>query len=177
MRPGISGSEARTQVGRAACPHAAASSSPRPRVSASSRLPFPSQRGTVLFEVVLALVLFVVAAAIVAGGMNASLDTVERLRLNTHAGNLAISVLSELQMGVRSTEMLGPEAFEPPFENWTWELLAAPIEEQLGESNRLTKVEVIVRHKTEPVVYRLTQALPMEDLKREQERRLEDLPF
>ncbi len=134
-----------------------------------------ARRGAVLLEVVLALVLFVGAAAVITGGLNTSVNSVERLRLNTHAANLATSVLAELQLGARTTELLGPEPFEPPFENWTWELQITPLEEDLGESiatsqsqsYTCSRVEVIIRHKNESVVYRLTQVLRQEDLKRE----------
>ncbi|MCX6906109.1 MAG: hypothetical protein NTW03_22045 [Verrucomicrobia bacterium] len=110
-----------------------------------------------LLEVVVALALFVAAAAVLTGGIHASLRSVERLRLGTHAANLAVTVLSELQMGLRSTDTAGPQPFAEPFENWTCELQTAPVESEIGEASTLTKVEVIIRHKEESVVYRLTQ--------------------
>ena len=116
-------------------------------------------RGAVLFEVVLALVLFAAAAAIISGGLNASLNSVERMRLNAHAGNLAVSVLSELQMGVRSLDMAGPESFEAPFEEWTWELAATAQPAEGDEEDPPTLVEVIIRHEDPPVVYRLSQII------------------
>jgi type II secretory pathway pseudopilin PulG len=115
------------------------------------------RRGAVLLEVVLALVLFVAAAAVFTSAINASVDSVERQRLNTHAVDLAITVLSELQMGIRSTETNGPEAFPEPFENWSWELQSESVESDTGEATSLTKVEVVIRHKERPVVYRLSQ--------------------
>ena len=48
-----------------------------------------------LLEVVLALVLFVGAATVLTSGLSSSLDSVERLRLNAHAADYAVSVLSE----------------------------------------------------------------------------------
>jgi len=142
------------------------SQGPGPRRARRRRIGPARPRGAVLLEVVLALVLFVGAAAVITGGINASLNGVERLRLNTHAANLAISVLAELQMGARTTELTGPEPFDLPFENWTWELVPTPVEDELGEESRLTSVEVIIRHLTEPVVYRLTQVLRLEDEER-----------
>lgn len=110
-----------------------------------------------LLEVVLALVLFVAAAAVIGGAIHASINSVDRLRLNTHALNLAVTVLSELQMGIRSVQTPGPEAFREPFENWTWELQSEAVQSEIGEASSLTKVEVIIRHKQEPVVHRLSQ--------------------
>ncbi len=124
-----------------------------------------SRRGAILLEVVLALILFVAAAAIVTGGLNASMSSVERLRLNAHAANLAVSVLSELQMGARSMAMTGPEPFEKPFEEWTWELVAAPVQEEAAEASRFRKVEVVIRHEDPAVVYRLCQVLRLEEPK------------
>ncbi len=86
-------------------------------------------QGAVLLEVVLALGLFVAAAAVVSASLNASLESVDRLRLNLHAVNLAVSVLSELQLGTRAVETgSGPQPFEPPFEQWGWEVFLTPLE-------------------------------------------------
>src|SRR3954466_9772791 len=81
-------------------------------------------QGVVLLEVILALVLFATAAAIIGAGLSTSIQTVERLRLNTHAANLAVSVLSELQIGTKVMGQNGQQKFEPPFDGWTWEALA-----------------------------------------------------
>lgn len=122
-----------------------------------------AQSGAVLLEVVLALVLFAAAAAIVVAGMNASVNSVERLRLNTHAVNLASTVLAELQLGLRSLDALGPEDFEAPFEGWSWELSPTSESDDLATGPRLTKVEVIIRHADPPLVYRMCQVLQVGD--------------
>src|SRR5687767_12961746 len=70
----------------------------------------------VLLEVVLALVLIAAAAAVIGGGLSVSIDRVQLLKLNAHASDLAISVMSELQMGTKVLSPEGPEAFEAPFE-------------------------------------------------------------
>lgn len=134
-----------------------------------------AQRGAVLLEVVLALVLFVAAATIISAGLNASLNSVERLRLNTHAANLAVSVVSELQMGIKTMDLGGAQPFAAPFEGWSWEVLAVGGDDQspagldggggLQSSSRSTvlkKVEVVIRHDDPELVYRLSQTLQME---------------
>jgi type II secretory pathway pseudopilin PulG len=110
-------------------------------------------------EVLLALALFAGAAAVIGIGLKASIDGAERLRMSTHAGNLAVSVISELQVGIRSLADTGPEAFGPPFDGWVWEVAAMPWggSETKGES--LTRVEVIVRHEPTAFVYRLAQVI------------------
>src|SRR2546421_1194648 len=125
--------------------------------------------GAVLLEVVLALVLFVAAAAIISAGLNASLNSVERLRLNTHAANLAVSVISELQMGIKTTALGGPQPFKAPFDGWTWEVLAGSADTEFSQSKGAQKVEVIIRHDEPAVVYRLSQMLEIDGSKRGKE--------
>ena len=133
------------------------SSKPRwPRQSTA-----PKQNASVLLEVVLALALFVFAATVITGGLNASVQEVERLRLNLHASNLAISILSEIQMGIRLVEGAGPEPFDAPFADWTWQIEVSPVADLFGSALPLQSIEVAVRHKTRPIVRRLTQYLPV----------------
>ncbi len=112
-------------------------------------------------EVVLALALFVFAATIITGGLSASVNEVRRLELDAHAGNLAASILAEMQMGMLAVEASGPNNFTAPFEQWNWQATVGPINEMVGATNTVQKVEVIIRHQTEPVVFRLTQFVPM----------------
>jgi hypothetical protein len=118
--------------------------------------------GAVLLEVVLALVLFVMAAAIVTAGMNSAVESLERQRLNTHAINLAMSVLAEVQLGARSVDEIGPAQFDPPFDKWSWELQSEPVQGEIGETNQLLRVEVVIRHAEQPIVRRLTQVMHLE---------------
>ena|SRR2546428_4038715 len=143
--------------------------------SRAARFFFPAQRGAVLLEVILALVLFVAAATVISAGINASLASVERMRLNTHAANLAVSVLSELQIGAKNLAVTGAQPFAPPFDGWTWEVLASPLDAQsagftastrLPSAERslgLTKVEVIIRHDDPAMTYRLAQVLSLKN--------------
>lgn len=115
--------------------------------------------GAVLLEVVLALVLFVAAATVIAGAVNASLEGVQRQKLSLHAVNLAMTVLAELQIGLRSVEGGSPQPFAAPFEHWTWQLSATTQEERGQARTGLTLVEVVVRHDDPPFVHRLAQAI------------------
>jgi len=121
--------------------------------------PRSRRKGAVLLEVVLALVLFVAAASIITVGMNTSVESLERLRLNTHALNLAASVLAEVQMGVLPADANGPVEFDLPFENWTWEIQSESVQGEIGDTNPLTRVEVVIRHIEKPIVHRLTQIM------------------
>lgn len=124
-----------------------------------------ARRGAVLLEVLLALVLFVAAAAIITASLNASLEGLDRLKLNTHAGNLAVTVLAELQLGIRAADASGEQTFEKPFEEWTWELARTGAETESGEASGLTQVEVIIRRKNPDLVYRQAQLLKLEPAK------------
>jgi len=140
------------------------------RVPGAGRaLVFPDlrrRRGAVLVEVVLALALFVAAAAVISSGMSASMESIERLRLNAHAADLAVTVLSEIQMGTLAMEGNLAQPFDPPFEDWTWEVQLAPVDDGAGEQTSLTRVEAIVRHLQPPLVYRLSQVLRLDTVSR-----------
>src|SRR5262245_56676250 len=129
------------------------------------------QRAAILLEVVLALALFAAAAVIIGTGLGSSIDAVERQRLNTHAADLAVTVMAELQLGIRKTET-GPEAFEAPFEHWSWELSITTVESELGQGTQLSLVEVIIRHDDPPVVHRLGQVLKLDGSRPKLEARL-----
>jgi hypothetical protein len=113
--------------------------------------------GSVLLEVVLALALFVAAATIISGGINASIHSVQRVRLHNHAVNLAVTVLSEMQMHIRPVAAVGPEPFAPPFQDWTYKVEIAQKDAAPDATDTLQPVEVIIRHSTEGTVQRLAQ--------------------
>ena len=125
-----------------------------------------AERGTALLEVILALALFVLAAAIVTSGMSTSADNLERQRLNTHAANLAATAMAEIQLGMRSVAVPGEQPFEEPFEKWTVELGVTPTETETGEASGLLRVEVIIRHKDSELVRRLVQVVKLDPARR-----------
>jgi hypothetical protein len=123
---------------------------------------FSPDTGAVLLEVILALVLFVAAATILTSGLSASLDQVERLRMQTHAADLAVSVFSEIQLGTKTLALSGPQPFEKPFEDWTWEAVALPAQTEPDEPGPFKKIEVIIRHDDPVFVHRLTQVVVLD---------------
>ena len=146
------------------------------------------ERGAVLLEVVLALVLFVAAATIIGSALNTSANGVERLRLSVHAADLATSVLSELQIGSRTPGDGSPEPFAPPFDTWMWQVSTSPVEEVTqvssaaggaasglqsalpGGDSSLVKVEVTVRDTDSDFVYRISQVMPAASIRTSSER-------
>ncbi|MFM7805158.1 MAG: hypothetical protein ACKPGK_11760 [Verrucomicrobiota bacterium] len=126
---------------------------PRPPMPDRPTIRPRTSRGSVLLEVVLALTLFVAAAAVVGSALQSAIDGEERLRLGVHADNLAATLVAELEAGLRSPAVLGPAPFDPPFTNWTWQILP-PAAEAPGAPH-----EVVVRHADPEVVRRLAQIL------------------
>ena len=123
--------------------------------------------GVVLLEVILALVLFVAAAAILTATMNTSMASVERQKLSLRAENLASSVLAEMQLGARAVESASAIVFEPPFDDWSGEIAVTPTETEGGSASQLSLVEVVVRHKGTPMVQRQSQLLNLSSGKSE----------
>ena len=105
---------------------------------------FSHTAGAVLFEVVLALVLFSFAAIIIGNSFSSSLRSVDRMRYDLYAANLAISTLSEIELGIKPLETSPPTEFEEPFEKWTWQIEATKPNEDLDIGGGLTLIEVIV---------------------------------
>jgi type II secretion system protein I len=127
--------------------------------------PAVKARGAVLLEVLLSLMLFAVTAAIITSSMNASMDGLERLKQNTHAANLAATTFAELELGLRPVEASGEQAFEKPFDGWTYELARLGAENESGAASELTQIEVILRHKDSGLVYRQMQWLKLPEAK------------
>jgi hypothetical protein len=115
------------------------------------------RKGAVLLEVVLSLLLFVAAVAVVSSALNASMETVQRQRFSMHAANLAVTMHAEIDMGLRGTEAGGPEPFEKPFEGWTWQVAQEGMAGGAEEVSGLASVEVIIRNTNSAGVYRLAQ--------------------
>jgi hypothetical protein len=65
----------------------------------------------VLLEVVIALALFFGAAVVVLVGLHSSVVAARKLRLEARGADLAVTLLSELQMGQLAVEDAGPDAY------------------------------------------------------------------
>lgn len=112
-----------------------------------------------LLEVVLALALFFGVAVAILGGLSACVKAAREVRLEAHAADLAVTMLSELQMGLVPVADSGPTAYEDPDAEWTWQLVTAPVPTTI-EGTELTNVEVIIRHTAEGYTFRLCEWLP-----------------
>jgi type II secretory pathway pseudopilin PulG len=120
--------------------------------------------GAVLLEVLLAVALFAAAAAVATTALNASLESLERQKLDCQALNLATSVMAEIQLGIRSANSTGARPLETPFQEWTWETSQSPAETSTGDLTGLTRVEVIIRHQQQQTIQRLTQEVQLNNV-------------
>lgn len=101
--------------------------------------------GAVLFEIVLALVLFTFSVTIISSSFSASLRSMDRMRHELDGANLATSTLAEIELGLKTLETAPPTAFEPPFEKWTWQIEVTEPSEDLDMGGGLSLVEVIIQ--------------------------------
>jgi type II secretion system protein I len=120
----------------------------------------PVFRGIALLEVVLALSIFVGIAIAVLGGMSVCIRSAGDLRLQAMAADLAVSVISEIEMGVTPAADDGPTAFEKPYEAWTWRTALASGPTTGLESADLTQIEVEIRNPAAGFTYRLYEMVP-----------------
>ena len=119
--------------------------------------------GAALLEVVLSLALFLMAAGAIAVGLENTLGVAQRLRRQAEAMDLAVTKLSEVQMGLVELRDDGPISFAEEFEDdryagWTWEIVTEA-EENNELREPLTRVQVIVRHEPTGRVCRLVHLM------------------
>ncbi len=117
--------------------------------------------GAVLLEVVLAMALFFTSAMVIAGGLSASMSALRKIKLDAQASDLAVTKLSEVQMGVLAAVDEGPNPYEEEdLAQWTWQILAVPADPPgTVQPTSLKKVEVIIRNTTDRYTYRLAEFL------------------
>ena len=106
------------------------------------------------------------SATVISAGISASVDAVHRVRLQTHAANLAISIMSELKIGARPLAAVGPENLEAPFQEWLYRVNLNAGDVAVTETDATRAVEVIVWHTQENIVHRTTQHFRASDLAR-----------
>jgi len=135
-------------------------------VRRGDRTPPPATRqGAVLLEVVLALVLFFAAMGVILAGLHRSILACDRLRLEARAGDLAVTLLSEVQMGLVPPTDAGPEAYtEEDLSDWTWQIITTPVSDTLAptEGPEFRQVEIVIANPLQGYTCRLVQLMPEE---------------
>jgi len=124
------------------------------------------RRGAVLLEVVLALTLFVMSAAVIGGSVNMSLSALRSVRIQAQAADLAVTKLSEIQMGLRNVADDGPNQYTPDerLDDWTWQIVTTPVDSTgVLDSTPPKRVEIVIRNARNNYTYRLVQVMPSTD--------------
>ena len=122
--------------------------------------------GAVLLEVVVALSLFFAAAVVALVGLHGSVMASRNLRLETRAANLAVTLLSEIQMGQVEVADAGPEEYDSEDDedlaDWSWEIITEDVEEQVdtGQETPLKRVQIVITYLARGFVYRLVHLMP-----------------
>jgi len=121
----------------------------------------PRRGGVAMIEVLFALSLFAASTAVISSSFSACATSVSRMQLQAVADNLAISMLSELQLELLPAEDDGPYAFEEPFEDWTYEVVTAEMTDVIDiDGPVMTSVEIIIRHYQGECTRRVTTLVP-----------------
>jgi hypothetical protein len=130
------------------------------RIAASGRLYVPaSSSGIILLEVILSLALFVSAAGVAIGAFNWSAQACGQMRLEAKAADLAVSVLSEIQMGLLPVGDSPAKNFQEPMQNWTWQVVTTTLQDDtMGPQSK--QVEIIVNNTQENYTYHLVEVMP-----------------
>lgn len=122
--------------------------------SGAGARPSGRARGAVLLEVILALALFAATSGVVLGSLNVCLGAARRIRLGAVAADLAVTRLSEIQMGLVPLRDAGPEACEEPHGDWTWQVATTVFTDRSAEGG-LKRVEIVLKRASPEYVYRL----------------------
>jgi len=124
--------------------------------------------GAVLLEVVVAMTLFFGAAVVVLVGLHGSVLAARNLRLETRAANLAVSLLSEIQMGQVEVADAGPEEYnseeDEELADWSWEIITEDVEEEVdvGVEIPLKRVQIVITYRPREFTYRLVHLMPQD---------------
>ena len=117
--------------------------------------------GVVLLEVIFALSLFAAAAAVISSSFSACASSAGRLRLQAVADDLAVTLLSEMQLGLVEPVDDGPYDFEDPYEDWSWEIVTSSMNDVIDiDGPVMMRVEIVIRHSGGECVRRLTTLVP-----------------
>ena len=113
-----------------------------------------------LLEVVLSMAIFVAIASVTLLSLDQCIRAANRLRLEAQASDLAVTLLSDIQMGQLDPVDFGPEALDEPLQEWTWQVvtrddLVAP------DLVPMREVQIIVSNPDRAFTYRLAHLVPL----------------
>lgn len=112
-----------------------------------------------LLEVLLALALFTAATGTIVGVLISASRSVQRMETTAVCEDLAVTTLSEVRMGLIEPMDAGPELFEEPFGEYSWELTTAEGSLDVISAAAGTAVTVTVTHEPTGAIYTLSHML------------------
>lgn len=108
----------------------------------------------ILLEIVVAMTLFFIGSMFVLDAMTTSSVAVAMAQREAEAADLAVTVMSEVQLGLHELVDAGPEPFEDEaLAEWTWEIRVLDSTDH-PDLVQLKQIEVIIRHESSELVYR-----------------------
>ncbi len=125
-------------------------------------LPVEASSGVALLEVIFALTLFVTSAAVILSGVSSSINAIIRMQAEAQGADLTVTVLSEIQMGLIEPKDDGPNEFDPPVDDWTWEIVTSELQDII-EGPEMTRIEIVIASESLRHTSRLTYLLPSRD--------------
>lgn len=111
-------------------------------------------RAAALLEIIFAISLLAAAAGTILSAFDASIDSLGRLRLAGQASDLAVTLVSQVQMGDLPAADDGPNQYDEPLEDWSWEIVTEDLPEPI-EGVVIRKVRIIVTNTVEDYAHEL----------------------
>jgi hypothetical protein len=116
-----------------------------------------SRRGAILLEVIFSIALLAGACAAIIGGFNACAQANRDLWMESKAADLAVTMLTEMQMGVVPPEDDGPTDYADPLADWCWQVVTADLPPQTLDGPTMRQVQIVVTYKPDSYSYTLME--------------------
>jgi len=117
----------------------------------------------VLLEVIFAIGLFAAAAGVVIGSFAASIKATRLLRVQAQAVDRAVTLLSEMQMGLVPPVDDGPTDYDEPEQDWSWQVVTSELDAESLDAPTMTQVQILITYKPEGFTYSLFHVVPSDD--------------
>jgi hypothetical protein len=119
--------------------------------------------GVILLEVVLALALLVLASGVIVGTMGSCTQAAARLKLRAHGADLAVTLASQMHMGLLPSSSTDGGSFtEPGFSQWSWSMR---VQAGAQSDSPLQSVQFTVWHVPTGLSHSLMELIPERPLR------------
>jgi hypothetical protein len=126
----------------------------------SSPVPSRARTGAVLLEVIFSVALMAAACGAIIGGFHACTQTNHELWLESRAADLAVTLLSEIQMSGGAVMDEGPTDYPAPFDDWTWQVATTDLDPQSDPAMTMMQIRITITHKAGDCSYTLYWLAP-----------------